>query len=130
MYTPFEPTSTLVYIAGPLTHGDRELNVQLAFEAASHLLVSARDRGLVVSPVVPHAYARCHAIYPLDYEDWMRADFGLLEACDAVLRLPGYSPGADREVAYAAEHVGIPVFYSVHDIVDWIANPPPTEEDT
>jgi len=33
------------------------------------------------------------------------------------MRLPGESPGADREVALAAE-LGIPVFYSVEELVE------------
>jgi hypothetical protein len=39
----------------------------------------------------------------------------LLEHCDAVLRLPGESTGADRDVAIARER-GLPVFTRVEDI--------------
>ena len=39
----------------------------------------------------------------------------LLEHCDAVLRLPGDSVGADKDVAIAHERE-IPVFYDVADI--------------
>jgi hypothetical protein len=39
----------------------------------------------------------------------------LLAHCDAVLRLPGESTGADRDVAIAAER-GIPVYYDVEEI--------------
>lgn len=35
------------------------------------------------------------------YEDWMRIDLAWLEAAHALLRLPGPSAGADREVALA-----------------------------
>src|SRR5258705_13694353 len=47
----------------------------------------------------------------------------LLHHCDAVLRLPGASSGADQDVAIARER-GLPVYYRVEDIpirtpVDW-----------
>jgi hypothetical protein len=39
----------------------------------------------------------------------------LLQHCDAVLRLPGRSTGADQDVAIARER-GIPVYHRVEDI--------------
>ncbi len=39
----------------------------------------------------------------------------LIERCDAILRLPGASKGADNDVRLAQER-GIPVFYAVADI--------------
>ena len=39
----------------------------------------------------------------------------LLQHCDAVLRLPGDSKGADQDVAIARER-GLPVYYSVEDL--------------
>ena len=39
----------------------------------------------------------------------------LLEHCDAVLRLPGASTGADQDVAIA-RHRGLPVYHRVEDI--------------
>jgi hypothetical protein len=39
----------------------------------------------------------------------------LLQHCDAVLRLPGESAGADLDVA-TAERLGLPVYYDVADI--------------
>jgi hypothetical protein len=39
----------------------------------------------------------------------------LLQHCDAVLRLPGESVGADSDVRVATE-LGIPVYYDVSDI--------------
>ncbi len=39
----------------------------------------------------------------------------LLQHCDAVLRLPGDSTGADQDVALAVER-GLPVYRSVRDI--------------
>lgn len=39
----------------------------------------------------------------------------LLQRCDAVLRLPGESTGADRDVAIATER-GLPVYTSLADV--------------
>jgi hypothetical protein len=39
----------------------------------------------------------------------------LLQHCDAVLRLPGESTGADQDVATATQ-LGLPVYYSVDEI--------------
>jgi hypothetical protein len=39
----------------------------------------------------------------------------LLQHCDAVLRLPGESVGADQDVA-TAERLGLPVYYDIAQI--------------
>lgn len=39
----------------------------------------------------------------------------LLQHCDAVLRLPGTSRGADQDVAIA-ESRGLPVYYAIEDV--------------
>lgn len=39
----------------------------------------------------------------------------LIERCDAILRLPGASKGADNDVRLAHER-GIPVYYAIEDI--------------
>jgi len=43
----------------------------------------------------------------------------LLEHCDAVLRIPGASTGADQDVAMAKER-GLPVYHRVEDIPGYI----------
>ena len=40
----------------------------------------------------------------------------LLQHCDAVLRLPGESKGADQDVAIARER-GLPVYHSIEELV-------------
>jgi len=44
----------------------------------------------------------------------------LLQHCDAVLRLPGASTGADQDVRIAEER-GLPVFHRVEDIPGYVA---------
>lgn len=44
----------------------------------------------------------------------------LLQHCDAVLRLPGDSAGADQDVAIARER-GLPVYHRVEEIPGYVA---------
>jgi len=98
-----------VYVAGPLTcAGDPEAmfhGVHDAICAASDLMRAG------LTPFLPHTSV-LHAIVTPDlhYEDWLAYDFNWLAKCDAVLRLPGESNGADREVIEAGR-LGILVFY-------------------
>ena len=52
------------------------------------------------------------------YERWMELDFEWLDCCQALIRLPGDSAGADREIDYAHSH-GIPVFHSLENFLSW-----------
>jgi len=92
-----------VYIAAPYSTGDVAANVRNAYEAATRLA----DAG--VAPFVPHHTHFWHLLFPRAYEDWLKLDLAFLPCCDAVLRLPGESPGADTEVR-KARALGIPVF--------------------
>ena len=99
-----------VFIAGPYTTGDPAVNVQLAVRAADALLAA----GLL--PYVPHLTHLWHLISPKPYRTWIDLDAAWLTRCDALLRLPGESPGADGEEAKAAE-MGLPVFYSIEALL-------------
>lgn len=101
-----------IYVSGPLHGGDREANVRRAIDAADQLL-RARH-----APFVPHLFQTWHEIHPHDEETWLRLDLEYLASCDAMVRLPGPSPGAEVEEEYAAA-LGIPVFRSVADILSW-----------
>jgi hypothetical protein len=92
-----------IYVAGPITKGDQHLNVRNAILAAEQL----RAAGFV--PFLPHLCFAWHMIAPVDYEEWMAYDFAWIARCDALVRLPGESNGADREVL-EAERLGLPVF--------------------
>lgn len=127
-----------VYIAGPISKGDLAHNINQATAA----FVTLAKAGL--APMCPHwsVYSKktetlgfgldgkpsvfCQATVQgndeMTYEDWMGVDLPWVAASDAVLRLPGESGGADREVALAKE-LGIPVFYSVHDLLTWVRFP-------
>ena len=99
-----------VYIAAPYS-SDPERNTQEAIEVMHELM----DSGF--APFCPHLSHYAHSQRERLYEDWLELDDEFLAKCDVLLRLPGESPGADREVALA-ESLGIPVVYSVRDLCE------------
>src|SRR5450759_1755153 len=99
-----------VYVAGPYSQGDVAVNVRNAYKAANHLA----DLGF--APFVPHATHFWHMLFPRPYEFWLDLDNQFLPSCEAVLRLPGQSSGADKEV-HLAQTLEIPVFTDIHDLV-------------
>lgn len=101
-----------VYVAGPYSAGDVEANVNRAIDAWHEL----HERGF--SPFCPHLTHFIHLRHPKHYETWLRHDFEWLEQCQALLRLPGDSPGADREMRFAVEN-GILVFNSIATLSDF-----------
>ena len=101
----------MVYIASPYTVGDVEENVGKQLKAADVLM------NYKICPVVPLYSHFQNELYPRDYEDWMEIDIEKLRRCDALLRLPGESKGADKEVKFAKEH-GIDVFYNMQDCIN------------
>lgn len=105
---PNVPIKT-VYVAGPLSVGDTAANVRHALQDADFLLASG------FHPYVPHLSHFWHLLFGHPYDVWMNLDRTWLSCCDALFRLPGESPGADVEVA-EAEHLGIPVFYTLSDL--------------
>jgi len=87
-----------VYVAGPYTEGDPEDNTKQAIRYGDQLA----GQGFV--PIIPHL---CHwwdqEVSGHDYQFWMNYVVSLLDLADAVLRIPGKSPGADKEVVYAQD---------------------------
>ena len=83
----------IIYISGPITGVDNYLD---NFNAAEEYL---KDLGYqVINP------ARFNAVLPeLDYEQYMKVDFALLDLCDSIYMLDGWgdSKGANREYGYA-----------------------------
>jgi len=95
-----------VYISAPYTNGDIEANVNAAIEAGN------RITGAGHQVFIPHLTHFWHLRYPHEYEFWMEHDLFWLEKCTDLVRLPGESQGADREVKRARES-GIVVHSSV-----------------
>lgn len=102
----------LAYIAGPY-RSDPVHNTRAAWEVAGELIL-----GGIVTPFVPHLSLLADAMCPQPDAFWLRYDLDVLEHCDAVLRLPGESAGADAEVEHARQE-GIPVFTDVGNLLAW-----------
>lgn len=98
-----------VYIASPYTKGDVAQNVRVQLDAADKLM------SMGFCPIVPLFTHFQHLHRPRPYEDWMRTDEEKVRRCDVLLRLPGESSGADREVRLA-ESIGIPVVHSFNEL--------------
>jgi uncharacterized protein DUF4406 len=95
-----------VYVAGPYTKGDVAVNVRRAIEVGTELF----DLGYI--PFIPHLTHFWHLVTPKPYETWLDIDNEWLPTCDALLRIPGESSGADKEVALAHK-LGIPVYFDI-----------------
>ena len=102
----------MVYCAGPISLGDQEANVRTAMEVARKV----RDCGCLA--FVPHLswFLQWNDI---GLDEWLDMDFRIIGRCDAVLRLPGESRGADEEVRFAVENA-IPVFESLPSLKVWL----------
>lgn len=98
-----------VYIASPYTKGDVWQNVRVQLDAADELM------SMGYCPIVPLFTHFQHLHKPRNYEDWMSIDEEKVRRCDVLLRLPGESAGADREVGLATS-IGIPVVYSINEL--------------
>ena len=98
-----------IYVAGPMTKGDQIQNVRAAIYAAEALVARGH------SPYIPHLSALWHLVAPHPVEFWYAYDLEWLGLCDALLRLPGYSAGADAEVV-AARAAGKPVYLALADV--------------
>lgn len=103
---------TRIYVAGPITKGNQFVNVRNGMEVWAQLL------RLGFAPFCPHLSAlfEIAGLVELDLDQWLEYDFAWIDVCDALLRMPGESTGADREVEYARKR-GIPVFYSLEEII-------------
>lgn len=103
-----------VYISGPITSGNRNHNYHQAVEAHRELMLAGfAPMNPMMTMTLPFAWEK-----DFPHELWLECDFPWVAASDAVLRLPGYSVGADAELAHA-EKYDVPVFYSVAELVDW-----------
>lgn len=101
----------MVYISGPFSS-----NPTGNTNRACILWASLRANGL--TPICPHWSIIQDTLTPLTHQQWIDYDLEIVARCDAVLRFPGDSAGADMEVKYANEH-GIPVFYTTRDLYEW-----------
>lgn len=117
-----------IYIAGPVVKGDLGRNIEQATDAMFQLMLAG------LAPFCPHLscfsgpvmrdwqgrpFVRAEVL-PRDapVEHWYETDLAWVAVAEAILRLPGEGKGSDAEVAFARER-GIPVFFSVADVIAW-----------
>lgn len=122
--------NVLVYVAGPISRGCIVANVRQAHEAGMALLKAGIPCivphgscfwGSVVQPALPLTPPWfVPEVLPAGstHIDWYGMDLVIVSRCDAVLRLPGESVGADLEVR-KAEELGLPVFETVEGVISW-----------
>jgi hypothetical protein len=120
----------LILIAGPYRSGTGDDPALMAanltrLEEAAWPLFRAGHLPMIGEWVALPVLASAGATGPLDplaeqvmYPTAQR----LLAHCDAVLRLPGDSTGADQDVAIAQER-GLPVYYRLEDVPGCSADP-------
>lgn len=106
-----------VYVAGPIgpVGPKQRENVDAAL-ALGHEL---HRRGF--ASYVPHLNWFYEQAHPREREEWLRHDFEWVKQCDALLRMPGHSPGSDEEVE-TAKKADIPVFYEIDALEAWARN--------
>ena len=108
-----------VYISGPLTnevYADEHSNVIKASDAMCKLL---KHNFAVYCPHLMwcvEEYLLDRESIP-DYETFMENDFYWICKADVFLRLPGESPGADREEKYARS-LAKPCCSSVEEVIE------------
>ena len=84
-----------VYIAGPLSCGDRRRNLTRAAHAAHELIAAG------FAPLCPQLTDALDPTGSLGEGTWLEVDVAWLTVSEAVLRLPGESPSSDSLVAEA-----------------------------
>jgi hypothetical protein len=98
-----------IYVAGPYTQGDVAQNVARALHLADWL---AREG---CAPFVPHLSHFWHMQHAHTWQFWIEQDLQWLAVCDALVRLPGESQGAEVEVIQARA-LGRPIFEAAGDV--------------
>lgn len=101
---------TRIFLSGPYTAPSPGENTRRMMEVGNRLI----DLGY--APFVPLLSYFLDLMQERGYEEWMEVDLAFVPTCDAMLRLPGHSPGADREVA-AATAAGLPVYFDLDVLV-------------
>lgn len=97
-----DASNRLVYVAGPITADPFG-----CVRTANAVFTDLRALGLV--PFLPQLSVLAEMVEHRPYDDWLAYDFDVIRHCAALVRLPGDSPGADREMEHAWS-LGLRVF--------------------
>lgn len=105
-----------VYIAGPINGSGRQFeNLRKAIDLGNTLMEFGCD------PFVPHLNLLMSFVatrVETNVPRWQEWDDNYLSICDALIRIPGESPGSDYEEGLARK-LGIPVFHSLSSLLAW-----------
>ena len=118
-----------VYIAGPISKGNLQENVDRARDAARKLIKAG------AAPLCPQLTVFMSSNTPtidgsdpdnpkntgFDHSVWIDVDRQWVQVSQAILRLPGESKGADAEVEHAVG-CGLPVYFSLDGLIEDIRN--------
>src|ERR1700691_4106779 len=124
MHSQSSTKSQLILIAGPYRSGTDDDPTRMAhnlktLEQAAWPLFKAGHIPMigewVALPVLRSAGATHGPLDPLAEQVMYPTAQRLLMHCDAVLRLPGESSGADQDVKIATER-GLPVYHSLEEV--------------
>lgn len=100
-----------IYISGPITKGDQDHNFRQADEANKELIEAG------FAPLNPMFSMKSAFANTIAHHEWLDVDFAFIDCCEAVVRLPGESAGADAECDYARS-IGVPVFEGVSNLAE------------
>lgn len=101
----------IVYIASPYSaYANKDDAVSVQIDTFAIL----RDLGY--QPIAPLLSRYVDVRHPASYDRWLEWCMAMVGVCDVVLRLPGDSTGADKEVA-KAKALGKPVVFSVDELL-------------
>lgn len=98
----------VVYIAGPITRGNRVHNLNQAEDAMRRLLEAG------FSVICPQLTLRVPWAFEVPWEVWLESALPQVERSHALLLLSGESRGAEREVQHATKH-NIPVYQETQE---------------
>ena len=99
-------TRKRIYLSGPMTGWNILENVTRAIGVYRELIEAG------FAPLCPHLNYYADQAGAIPHAVWMEIDLPWVAAADAVLRIPGESPGSDIEQV-RAELLGVPVFTSL-----------------
>ena len=97
-----------IYIAGAYSKPDPVENTAIALRVAERVWLAGDV------PFVPHLTLLYHFAHQHPYEDWLAYDMEWLRVCDGLLRIPGESSGADKEMTEMVR-LGKPVWFGLND---------------
>ena len=102
----------LCYVASPYSDSPQARVLESA-DAMKQIVAMGYE---VFSPLLHWHY--WDLIHPHPYEWYMDRCLSMVEKCDLLVRMPGVSPGSDREVAHA-ESLGIPVVFGLEGLAEF-----------